>query len=277
MQCNDKKIVLLGDGVLDNFFWIKNPKKDVRQYLNDCLPDTQVYNFAIDEACVLDVIEGKAPRKELILARKKYFQDNYSYLTNKKGVVKSMDLFEKYANDYCVLSIGGGDGKKYMSSLMWGVDSVLSGLDTDNFYDNLTTLLECVIHKQPKTILIFPYRPHETIFEEYRNSVGWGLGNFAIENWLDLNGRLGELYDKLKTFYFDLAVHYNIPIIDLSRTLDYKERSDYGTSLSKPSQKSGQRIANLISHVITHHDFSKSPRVYFENQNKIIKTELQKK
>jgi len=114
-----------------------------------------------------------------------------------------------------------------------------------------------------KLILVFVYKPHETIFEQFRQNVGWGLQYLPIENVLPLDTYLTEVYDALRNIYHNIARKYNLPVIDLSKTFDPSNQSHYGTTPIEPSNLSGSTIARLIKHVIENHDFEDAAVSYY--------------
>lgn len=265
MSKEESIIALLGDNILDNFYWLKNNKQDLRQQLNNLFDRGTVYNFAVDESTITDVINGCKPKTQYIMGRKRFFHDNYSYPTNLNGYVKPLNLLSKHSTDYAVLSIGGNDGRKHLSKLFWSADSVINSILDNGFVDDIDTLLYCITQIQPRTILVIPYKPHNTIFEHYRSS-SWFMSSFPLENWVDLSGRLDQVYTKLRTVYIDMAMKYKIPVIDLSRTFNPNCTLHYGITPIEPSNTSSLCIAKLIKHIVYEHNFDGLPRVYYAEE-----------
>jgi hypothetical protein len=93
-------ITFLGDSVLDNFFWLKDPKEDLRQQLTNIMPqDTVVNNFAVDESTIDCVTNGIVPRTQYAQARKNYFNGKYPYPISNHGKVYPLSLIKTVPSD----------------------------------------------------------------------------------------------------------------------------------------------------------------------------------
>jgi hypothetical protein len=282
MSKDESNIALIGDSILDNFYWLTNNKQDLRQELNNLFALGSVHNFAVDESTIIDVMQGCKPKLQYVMGRKRFFNDNYPYpIDSSSGLVKPLDLLSKHSTDYVVLSIGGNDGRKHLSKLLWSSDSVVEAILADGFIDDIDTLLYCISQIQSRIIIVIPYKPHKTIFEHYRSSFGsWFLSSVPVENWIDLSGRLDKVYDRLRSVYIEMAMKYNIPIIDLSRTFDHDNKDHYGITPIEPSNLSSRCIAQLIKHIVYEHNFNGPPRVYYANEcdiNNLKTTQLIRK
>ena len=66
-------------------------------------------------------------------------------------------------------------------------------------------------------------------------------------------------------FLFKLAAQHNLAIVDLSRSFDYKDQSLYVSQI-EPSEKGGQLISKLITHVVQKHDFKKGKLYMLKNK-----------
>lgn len=265
-NANVNTIAFVGDSVLDNFYWLDDPKMDARQQLANMWPNTTVYNFAVDESQIMDVINGIKPLDRYTEARKQHFGDEYPYPVNSKdGTVYPLKLLKQEDPDYTIISAGGNDGRVHLDKLFWSAESLIDAVVADGLEDNFDRMLRKVRNNttSKKMILILVYQPHETIFERFRQSVGWGLQYLPIENVIDFAGRLNTVYDHFRAIFIKKAIKYNVPIIDLSRTFNPKDRSHYGSTPIEPSNMTGQVICNLITHVILHHKFDKRPCMYY--------------
>lgn len=262
-QSNNKSIALIGDSVLDDFYWLEDKTEDVRQQLSDLMPNATIHNFAVDESKIKDVLDGFQPFDHYQKARYLTFNGNYPYPTSKDGKVYPLELLKDHKPDYVVLSAGGNDGRVHLDKLMWSAQSLIEAVLNDKLVENFDLLLQEILKTNKKVILILVYKPHETIFESFRKSVGWGLQYLPIENVVDFAGRLEEVYDFFRKVFIDNAIKYNVPIIDLSKTFNPTDRSHYGSTPIEPSNKSGKTIARLIKHVVNKHDFNSSSYMYY--------------
>lgn len=258
----NKKIVLLGDSVLDNFFWLKMPKQDVRQQLENLINDASVVNLAVDESRIKDVMYGCFPKAQYVEARKRVFGSEYPYPTDKSGFVNPLHLLKKEKSSHAILSVGGNDGRVHLPKLMWSAESLIDALLNDGFESQYEELIKKTINIQPKLVIVLVYKPHEDIFKEFFSSVGWGLGYLPVDQMFGLSQRLDKVYDTISKIIFTTASKYNLPVIDLSTSFNPKDKTHYGSTPIEPSNKSGMTIARLIQHVVDNHDFTGNTRIY---------------
>jgi hypothetical protein len=271
------KVAFVGDSVLDNFYWLKNPKNDIKQQLSSVIPNATVYNFAVDESRIKNVLRSITPATHYSQARKKIFKGTYDYPCEKDGKVRPLKLLKNTVPDYIVLSVGGNDGRIHLNKLMWSSDALIKALtEEEHLPEMMEKLVKKLIKLQKKLILVFVYKPHVDIFEEFRNQIGWGLQYLPIEQIVPLRERLDDVYNYIRGVYFTLAKKYQLPVIDLSRTFDCNNRSHYGSTVIEPSNFSGQKIADLIAHVIQNHDYNSRPVCYYspECSNAIVSQSL---
>lgn len=66
-------VFFLGDSVLDNFYWLKNPKNNLTSQMNQKIigKNTNNYMFAVDETETKDILKGKKPSSVYQQSRKK--------------------------------------------------------------------------------------------------------------------------------------------------------------------------------------------------------------
>jgi hypothetical protein len=145
-----------------------------------------------------------------------------------------------------------------LNKLIWGSDGIIQALKDDQFDKRLEKLVKKILKVQKKLILVFVYKPHVTIFEQFRSQIGWGLQYLPIENVVPLGDYLNTVYDELKKTYYRIAHKYKLPLIDLSRTFDQNNADHYGSTPIEPSNLSGKTIANLIKYTIDTHQFNDS-------------------
>merc|ERR1719487_878414 len=102
---NDAKIVLMGDSVLDNFYWLQDRSLDLRNLLerrlqdDETLHDHRCVNLAVDQMSSFDFLE-RAPHRngwsQYENARNRVFRDSaeladrtYAHLLAKDGSIHS--------------------------------------------------------------------------------------------------------------------------------------------------------------------------------------------
>ena len=244
-------IILTGDSVLDNFYWLDDQEKDVKRQLQKRMPDLEVKNFAVDESTINSVLNGICPAK--------HYSDSRSYpYPTVDGIVYPLKLIENEKNKdtmNIVLSVGGNDGRVHLSKLLWGADKLLESLLQGNVFKSRLEKLICELMKHTKrVILVFVYKPHESIFEQFRSQLGFGLQYLPLEKAIDFQGRLDKVYETLRSIYMDLSKKYNIPLIDLSKTFNNNNRTHYGSTPIEPSNISGDVIACLIENIVKEFD-----------------------
>lgn len=241
----------MGDSVLDDFYWLDDKNNDVRQQLQNKMPNFQVKNFAVDESTINNVLHGIVPAKHYSQNR------NYPYPTVDDVVypLKLLEMEQDKNNMHVVLSIGGNDGRLHLNKLLWGSNELVNAiLEGNKFQQRLEKLVSEIMKYTKKVILIFVYKPHVSIFEQFRSHIGFGLQYLPIEKVIDLQGRLDKVYESLKNVYIAVAKKYGIPLIDLSKTFNQNDRTHYGSTPIEPSNKSGDIIAHLIENVIKNDD-----------------------
>ena len=131
MNNTSKSIALIGDSVLDDFYWLEDPTQDVKQQLSDLLPETKIHNFAVDESIVDDVLNGCYPPCKYVDAREEIFGGTYPYPTTNKGRVYPLKLLAKYQPEYVILSIGGNDGRIHLDNIIWSADALIKAIVND--------------------------------------------------------------------------------------------------------------------------------------------------
>ena len=259
-------IALVGDSVLDNFYWLNNPRLDVRQQLANKFPDKTVYNFAVDETKVMDILKGFRPYTVYQDARQKHFRGEYPYPVAADGKVYPLKLLRQEDPEFTVVSAGGNDGRVHLSKLAWSAQSLIDAVLENGIEANFKRMLRKVQNAttSKKMIIVLVYKPHETVFEQFRESVGWGLQYLPIENVIDFPGRLDEVYAYFRQMFIKQLKELGkkVAVIDLARSFNPKDRSHYGSTPIEPSNKSGQTIADLIEHVILNHNFDGPAIIY---------------
>lgn len=225
------KIILIGDSVLDNFYWLSNKTQDLKKELLDL--GYSVDNNAVDESKLFDVINGTIP--------KQIYKDtrSYPYPINNNGKVLPLELLSSNSSDdMVVLSIGGNDLRENLMKLMWGVDSFFDSVVTDNYIIAYKNLLVKILNKKSKLLLVCLYIPY--------------IG--PDSNYVLLNNFASQLREKWFHFMNVLAKKCNIPLLDLSRTFDCTNRKHYGATEIEPSNLSNKCIADCIDKIYNSYD-----------------------
>lgn len=225
-----RKVILIGDSVLDDFYWLPSGSHDVAEQLSQLNHELDVLNYAVDEFMIQDVREGGYVSERYARSRP------YEYPTEEDG--KVYPLMHASDADYAVLSIGGNDGRLKISQ---------GDFDVTSLQREYCELVKKTVQKCRKTILVMVYLPcfAEPPFDRLETPV-----RTMAKNWLKI--------------VQEVASEHNLAVIDLSRTFDPSDRTHYGSTTIEPSVKSGAFIARLIDHVISNHNFTES-KTYWMN------------
>lgn len=94
------RVALVGDSVLDDFYWLDRPTEDVRAQTERTLRQTtnpsgkvEVMNFAVDESTVSCVLRGRVPGAHYRDGRKKAGMEPYP--VDGDGVVRPIALLRR--------------------------------------------------------------------------------------------------------------------------------------------------------------------------------------
>ncbi|CAM9682723.1 unnamed protein product [Discosporangium mesarthrocarpum] len=234
----DWKVALVGDSVLDNHYWLKNPVDDVREQLERSLialdpshtSTIQTWNFAVDESTVRCVLYGRVPGGHYQAARLQAGMDPYP--VDSDGVQRPLELLRKAKPSHVVLSIGGNDARaRFLQSR--DPKKIAEMMVSDGFVDNLHKLIETIKEEiTPNIILVYVYMPQFTLC--------------PILSFLPPASTLQALLVNFSGLFIDVANKYSLPLIDLSRTFDPNNGTHYGSTPIEPSNISGQFIVDLL-------------------------------
>lgn len=95
-SASDIKVALVGDSVLDDHYWLRQPTEDVRAQTERTLRRThpsrnvQVSNVAVDESTVSCVLRGRAPASHYRDGRRRAGMEPYP--VDDDGVVRPLPL-----------------------------------------------------------------------------------------------------------------------------------------------------------------------------------------
>lgn len=248
MSTPQPTIHLLGDAILDNFFWLSNKELDLTKEVE--LLGYKVYNHAIDTATVKDIITGIVPDTTFTKSR------SYPYPIDNNGKIvplKALGQVQSFSNIYSgiqsfntnssankmvVISLGGNDVKRHICNIILGADYFINSVITPDFIKDYQTIIKSVISSCEKVILC-------TIYLPYLGS-GSSYGNYSL--------LAKPVMVKWNTFIFEFGKKHNIPVLDLSRTFNAYDRSHYGTIDYYPSNVSSHCMSHCISHIYKHYD-----------------------
>lgn len=256
------KIVLLGDSVLDNFYWLKEKKNHLRVELQALLDKSegknpyQVINLAMDETSTFDFVDREPnlhPWTRYAHARTKVFTKDdkldYSYFVSHDGHYRPLSILEKISNvKHIILSVGGNDVYLY-PLIQWDLLTSLmpryrkSRTDVaKKFAKRYKIILENIFQLCPSVALtvIIPYHPHYSFnLLGLRRGCGHRLVNFI--QYLSLSSLVTPLVQQI----LKMAKNYHIDVLDLSKTFDVNNDLYYGTGNRTDPQWSGAEPSNL--------------------------------
>lgn len=218
-------INLIGDSVLDNFYWLNNKKDDLEYVLKTL--DYDVNNYAVDESVLENITSGIVPSNNYVQER--IVQNMKPYPTNEDGIVKSIELC-KNKEAVGVVSIGGNDLRVNMKSLIFGVDSFMNSVLTPEYAQNFYVTIKKLKSLHSKLILVSIYVPFTT----------FSLMKYFIE----------PVFSKWRNFIYSICKVLDIPVLDLSRTFDHNNRTHYGSTEIEPSNLTNLVIADGIDNII---------------------------
>jgi hypothetical protein len=243
------KIYLVGDAILDNFYWLKDKNQDLRKELSDL--GHVVNNYAVDNTKVINITNGIAPKDIYVNSRP------YPYPTNKDGNLVPMELISKDTgisshfmsyyntnkNDIVVLSMGGNDIYSNISKILLGAEGFVNSILTENFVKDYEHVIYSILNKCSKIILISVYLPYLGVGSAY--GLYSPMSKPIIEKW--------------NKFIFSVGKKFKIPILDLSRTLNVGNREHYGTDDTRVSNLTNKCIAKCIDHISKNY----TPGIYY--------------
>ena len=181
-------IILMGDSVLDNFYWLKDKSLDIKQqiinqYLQDGI-NVQVTNLAVDESETKDVLHGIRPNWVYVSERRdlnleKYPMDKDDNIVYPLKLLSDLitqhnngnnnnnndddknDKITRVLNPSVVLSVGGNDFRMVLAgggdaeSFKYGAYSMIEGMIESNFLNNMKQIVSTLLpHPKGKSYQI---------------------------------------------------------------------------------------------------------------------------
>jgi lysophospholipase L1-like esterase len=248
-------VALLGDSTIDNVVWTGHPK-EVSAQLKDLLKssDARVSNLAADGFTSSHVLHGGVP--SISLVKRQQAGDPFPELAD--GIFRPLDVLESLepAPTHAVISIGGNDIRAILGC-MHRLEQVVK-----DFQSNYNLILERVCKKVPKVVLMFQYRPSLHMDDSY--GVYRAIGSLPGPG--DSVAKLNRLMQNVYNPILRVAAQRQLPVVDLPRSFDIEDDFLYRCQI-EPSEAGGRLIAELISHVVLHHNFGTSSKLYFKQSN----------
>lgn len=132
-----------------------------------------------------------------------------------------------------------------MFNAILGADNLISSVVTQEFKMNFRKLLKQVTDNFSKVVLVSIYLPY--LGTGSSHAIYTPISKTVIEKW--------------NKFVTGIAREFDIPILDLSRTINPGDRSHYSTiDDTRASDKSSKCIAETISYIF--HNYNGS-RIYY--------------
>ena len=279
---NEKKIVLAGDSVLDNFIWLKDPSVNLRVVMERMLQreasDTICLNFAVDQTMTFDFIRrtrksnswmGYQHERERMckaLHNDSLDRDGYKHLCSADGSIKSVDNIARLKNvKHIFLSVGGNDvylradvQKKLASSLMGCNGRHEVGKEFKERLNTIVVELKKVISSDTLITPVIVYHPHyDQSLSGLSPNTCLGSVSISIQKMF-----LSWLVTPMVRSVLEVCSQHSLSAIDLSQTFDPTNIRHYGNmkhpeapwnwSGAEPSDVSQIFIAKLMMHVVNH-------------------------
>jgi hypothetical protein len=242
-------VYLIGDAILDNFYTLANREKDLTKELTDL--GFNVNNYAIDDVKVPDLINGIVPNGTFIKARKyPYPIQNDGKIYPLKSLVSSINVNKSFkplygglgmqpigasprSDNMVVISFGGNDIHSKIKHALLGSDHFISTVLSEEFKQNVNKIIETSRSCCDKIVLVSIYLPFLGVGSSY--GIYSPMTKSVIEKW--------------HKYIYGIGKQYNIPILDLSKTLNIGERSHYGVDDARASNISNKCMADCLSYI----------------------------
>lgn len=267
---NENIIAFIGDSILDNFNKIEIPQLDVKHQLSNIIPNSKIYNFAVEGSIIKNIYEGITVPKHNIDYRKYVFNSTDDYEVGKNTqTLNPLRLCYNVQPDYIVTSIGGNEGQKRMNKFILGSKYFLKAVHRDGFSEQYKYLMSQLNNiknnrgEKTNNIIILMQKPHVSMVEHFRKETGWGLQYIPIESMFNFDKKLTEVFDHFRKIYIDYARKYKFAVIDLYYTLNPNDRTHYGKTPKDISNSSGECLCKIIKSIIDNHDFNSKCKIYY--------------
>ena len=221
-----RTIYFVGDAILDNFYWLNDKKRDLKEAVTSL--GFNVINYAVDETKMSNIFSGIEPKDELKKSRL------YPYPVQKDGkiyqiksLLKFLEVHGSNKDDMVVLSIGGLDVQANGTKIFFGIDNMIGSMANEEFANTFKKLLKILCSKFDKVLLLSVYLPY----------LGTGASHGIYSPFC------GVVVKKWAKFINSLAKELGISILDINRMINPYDRTHY-------SQIDDTRIGDKISKCI---------------------------
>ena len=239
------KILLVGDSILYNYYWLDNKEQDLRKELIDL--GFLVFNYSSEDSTVKAITSGITPKDIYRNSR------SYSYPIDKEGKMFPIKLIEEQKKPFIsvyggikplsfgnndqgnmiVLSIGGNSFQVGATRILLGIDYFFNAVVNEEFIIDYENLVKNLKKLSSKVVLISIYLPF----------LGPGSSYGVFSKFAE------PIIIRWRNFLQNIAKKYNIPILDLSLTFNSNKREHYGSSDIEPSNISNACMAKCLSHI----------------------------
>lgn len=248
-------IYLIGDAIVDNFYWLAQPQRDLTAELTD--RGYQVHNYAADGMRVCNIFVGCSIEAKYQSARA------YPYPVESDGKLRPIhllsrmsqsnghfqsnyhnhfaNLLDRPASGMIVLSLGGMDIHDNSVKICLGRDYFMSTILTPTFINHYDRAIQACLKSCPKVVLVSVYLPYLGTGSRYGNFAGFARS--IIEPWSDFIRRKAQQYD--------------VAVLDLSNVFDCMNRSHYAEDETKASNIGCQLMARALDYIYTHYEGGK--------------------
>eukprot|EP00755_Sulcionema_specki_P007199 Sspe_Gene.37577::Locus_18137_Transcript_1_1_Confidence_1.000_Length_3564::g.37577::m.37577 len=267
-----EKVVLMGDSVLDNFIWLRNPSRWLRNVVEECLPHYSCVNLAVDQMTTFDILK-RSPAvngwAQYQHGRERVFRSGidragYRPLRAHDGCIYSAANLHRLKNvKHVVLSIGGNDVYLTASVQAAFARSLLPFCNAHEqvgreFGERMQLVVEKLnVPPSARFMAVLVYHPHHEFSISGLNSGCLGALAKCIQR-----RNLSYLATPMARAALRIAKTRRFPVLDLSCTFDPTNVRHYGNmdvnspewSGAEPSDVSQEYIAQLITHVVQRYD-----------------------
>ena len=246
LDCNRGTISLIGDSILDNYYMLPNRDQDLRKDLEDL--KFSVNNYAVEDARLNNIRYGVVPGEKYITSRcYPYLLDCDGKMYPLKLLARNSSIFNTFTpvyetlstdSDMAVFSIGGHDLQDGVTKIVFGADYFFNSVVSPSFISEYDFVIEEIKRHTSKIILISMYLPFLGPGASY--GIFCSLAIPFIKRW--------------RSFLQEMGKKHNIPILDLSQTVNSYNRDHYGVTDIYPSNITSKCMAECISYIYDHYD-----------------------
>lgn len=262
-------VALLGDSTIDNVVWT-GPGREVSAQLRALLEQEcagggvqcRVSNLAADGFTSSKLLHGAVPTISSV--KRQQAGDPFPE-SGDDGIFRPLEILASLdpPATHAIVSIGGND-IRYILGCLHRLEHVVQ-----DFQKNYTSILDRLCKIVPKVVLMFQYRPCLTMEDTGGYGIYRAIGSLPgqVGAVAKLNNLIEEVYNPILRIAFDRQ----LPVIDLPRTFNIEDDSLYRCQI-EPSEEGGRLISDLISYVVSNHDFTGASALYLK-QSGVISSE----